>query len=366
MRAMTYRLLPVILIAKLLYSAAPASAQQQPAYDPATAAAETTVPASLASTFPNALSVGTAGVIPPSGAAPTQPAYGQPPVAGQPPVVGAPIAGTPAAGPPAPPFVLNDIEQQFVQQTLQMWELESGKITTFNSDFERLDYDLTWGPGAQTPFVINQGTLSYSKPDKGSFKIDKISRWTKTDPQNTAADAPGSFVEQKEEVGEHWVCDGKAIYEYNHRERQLVVTSIPEGMRGTAIVDGPLPFLFGAEANKLMERYWIQPLQSSPEQITLKAYPRWQADAANYDAVDIILDRKTMQPMALQIHLPGGQQRHVYKFEADPDVNDKLDSWFGALFSSPRTPIGWKRVVVQASPATPGPQASNPTDGVQR
>jgi TIGR03009 family protein len=311
-----------------------------------------------------------------------QPAYGQPPQTGVaetavPPDVtpqaGAALpAAAAVAGPPAPPNLpaLTEAELQYVMQTLRAWETESAKIETYHADFERLEYDQVWGPGGNQPNIICLGSISYSKPDKGSFKVDEIRRWTKTDPQNPAPDAPGDYVEQKDEVGEHWVCDGKAIYEYNHRDKQLVVTPIPDEMRGVAIVDGPLPFLFGAQADKLIERYWIYPTRP-PEgvvgQVWLKAFPRRQADAANYDFVEIILNAATMQPMALQIHLPGGQQRHVYKF-SDAKVNGTLDNWFGGLFSAPRTPLGWKRVVVQpeSTEVVPGPQASNPADGVQR
>ena len=93
----------------------------------------------------------------------------------------------------------------------------------------------------------SDGQLTYSKPDKGSFFIKKIHRWEAEDPKNTAKDAPGKWVEQKSEIGEHWVCDGKAIYEYVQRAKELRVQPIPKEMRGEAIVNGPLPFLFGAK-----------------------------------------------------------------------------------------------------------------------
>jgi TIGR03009 family protein len=326
---MIYRTFPLVLA--VVVSAAPASGQPSGAYDPGAAVI--------------AASVG--GATDPGPAA-------DPAIAAPGPAQGAP-----------PPFAINDIEQQFVMQTLQMWETESAKINTFNAEFERLDYDNVWGPAPDKLLLVCRGSLSYSKPDKGSFKIDKISRWTKNDPKNPAPDAPGNYVEQPDEVGEHWVCDGKAVYEYNHREKQLVVTPIPETMRGAAIADGPLPFLFGAQAAKLVERYWIRPVTSDSEQIRLQAFPRRAADAANYDSVEVILNRKTMQPQALMVILPGAQQRHVYKFES-PTVNGKLDKWFGGLFSAPRTPLGWKRVVVEDAPPPAGQQAANPGGGVQR
>jgi TIGR03009 family protein len=268
-----------------------------------------------------------------------------------------------AVAPPAAPFQLTEQQSQYVLQTLQLWESKSAEINTFNAEFERLDYDEVFG-SANEPLIRSTGALSYSKPDKGSFKIDTISRWTKRDPKNEAPDAPGEYVLQKDEVGEHWVCDGKAIYEYEHRLKQLRVTSIPEEMRGQSIVDGPLPFLFGAEAQKLMDRYWIRP-KSHPTQIWLEAYPKRQMDAANYDAVEVMLDPQTMYPLAIQVHLPGGKQRHVYTFQT-PTVNGKMESWFGGLFNAPRTPLGWKKVVMTDAELQPGPQAANPAAGVQR
>jgi TIGR03009 family protein len=271
-----------------------------------------------------------------------------------------------AGQPPAAPFQLNEHEQQFVLQTLQMWEQESAKVNTFNADFERWEYDAVFGPGANTPMIKAAGTLSFSKPDKGSFKIEKINRWTKKDPQSTAANAPGDWVHQTEEIGEHWVCDGKAVYEYQHRDKQLVVTTIPPEMRGQNIVEGPLPFLFGAKADRLMSRYWIRVKQSNETDIWLEAYPRWQNDAANYSSVDVMLDRKSMQPKAIQVNLPGGQQRHAYMFNLETmKVNEKnLGAWFTGLFSSPRTPLGWKKVM--ADQAAAAPQAANPQAPLQR
>lgn len=277
-----------------------------------------------------------------------------------------PTVAPATAAAPAPPFVLTDMEAQFVYQTLQMWETQSAKVNTFKADFQRLEYDRVFGPGGERPMIVSRGVLSYAKPDRGSFKIESISRWTKTDPANAAPDAPGDYKEQKEEIGEHWVCDGKAIYEYDHRSKQLRETRIPEEMRGLSIVEGPLPFLFGAEAKKLAERYWIRAKTGNPAEIWLEAYPRRQSDAANYDFVEVMLDRKTMQPLAIQVHLPGGQQRHVYTFES-PSVNGTMDAIFGSLFSAPRTPIGWKRVVATESELPPGaPQAANPGDALQR
>jgi TIGR03009 family protein len=277
--------------------------------------------------------------------------------------VGSPL-DPPGAAPPQPPaglpFQLDPTEQQFVDQILQQWENQSSQVKTFDCNFERWEYDPVFGPSDE-PMIKSKGRLTYSKPDKGSFKIDEIYRYTQKDPSQ-----PGEYELQEHEVGEHWVCDGKAVYEYKQEKKQLVVQPLPEEMRGKSIVDGPLPFLFGAEAEKLKARYWIRTKQSDDATIWLEAYPRTQADAANYHHVEVMLDRKSMMPSAIQVHMPNGRSRAVYMFQG-PKVNDKLNQLFGALFASPRTPLGWTRVVQEIPPDTPpGPQAANPQAPLQQ
>ncbi|MCH2114673.1 MAG: TIGR03009 domain-containing protein [Pirellulales bacterium] len=270
--------------------------------------------------------------------------------------------GPPAAQPGfgGPPFQLDRVEQQFVDQILHMWETESAKIKTFDCQFERWEYDAVFGPGHSIPMVKSEGQLSYSKPDKGSFKINKLRRWKKANLGQETWE-PGDWVLEKDQVGEHWVCDGKAIHEYNHLKKQLVVRLLPPELHGTAIVDGPLPFLFGAEAEGLKARYWIRSPASDPTSIFLEAYPRRQADAANYQRVDVRLDRKRMMPTAIQVHMPNGESRAVYMFEK-PTVNGKLNALFGEIFNAPRKPLGWTRIVedLPRNSPSPGPQASAP------
>ena len=269
----------------------------------------------------------------------------------QPSIAGTTPTPNPQSLPAGPPFQLTETDQAYVDQILQMWENTSKEIRTYDSAFERWEYDPVFGP-AEVPAIKSKGQLSYSKPDKGSFKIAEIERYVQKDPNK-----PGAYEPQKQEVGEHWVCDGKAIYEYKHDKKQLVVSALPEEMRGQSIVDGPLPFLFGAEAEKLKSRYWIRCKKSDAAEIWLEAYPRTQEDAANYHHVDVMLNRKTMMPKAIQVHMPNGRNRSVYMFDDKPTVNGALDALFGNLFNSPRTPLGWTRVVEELPTA---PQANQP------
>lgn len=252
------------------------------------------------------------------------------------------------------PFQLNAVEQAYLDQVLKTWEIESAKVQTFSCPFTRWEYN-AFSPRHDIAFSIDDGQVSYQQPDKGSFQIKTIRRWTPqpVPPGQPPQAAPlGEHVEQPDAIGEHWVCDGKSVYEYKHEQQQVHVNPIPAEMQGKAIVDGPLPFLFGAETQKLKARYqmFIKP-SPSPDVIQLVAKPRWQRDAANYRGVELQLDKKTMLPVGMLVVQPGNS-RYVYLFHLEQaGVNSRRDRWINALFQAPRIPRGWKRVDI------PGQQA---------
>jgi len=98
----------------------------------------------------------------------------------QPAQLGQPQQAGAQSGLAAPPFQLSPVEQQFVDQILEMWEDSSSKIKTFDCRFERWEYDPVFGPSADIPMIKSQGQLTYSKPDKGSFKILRSKRFFAT------------------------------------------------------------------------------------------------------------------------------------------------------------------------------------------
>ena len=64
----------------------------------------------------------------------------------------------------------------------------------------------------------------------------------------------------------------------------LTESPLPKELQGKDIVDGPLPFLFGAKAEKLKQRYYLR-IITPPDvqgQVWLEAWPRFLADARNF------------------------------------------------------------------------------------
>lgn len=267
----------------------------------------------------------------------------------------------PAQGQVPTGFQLNAIQQTFVDQVLDAWQRESGKIVSFKCSFQRWEYSVAFGPGPNIPQNKNLGDLSYHRPDKGSFQITEVNTFQQkpvSDGQQPAPQA-GDWVKRPEAIGEHWVCDGKSVFEYRHNQKQLVERPIPPQLQGKSIADGPLPFLFGAEAAKLKQRYWLRvEAQGNPAQIWLVAKPRFQEQAADFSQVQVILNRERLLPEAMEVLMPNGD-RHVYMFDiANAKVNGTLDR-IQALFERPRTPSGWKRVVENV-PVAQAPQPVQP------
>jgi hypothetical protein len=91
-------------------------------------------------------------------------------------------------------------------------------------------------------------------------------------------------------------------------------------------------------------------IESQPNNaiIWLAAKPRFQAQAADYKQVDVMLDQKTLLPSAMQVQMPDGS-KHVYIFDlAHAAVNDPLAKVKGFLnLNRPALLPGWKHIVEQ-------------------
>jgi len=236
------------------------------------------------------------------------------------------------------PFQLTPNEQQELNRLLTAWEQRNRRIKTFTASFKRWEYDDVFNTE-----TVAIGDIKYGAPDKGSYRV-------------------------KGDQPEHWVCDGTAIYEYNEEKKQLIERRLPPQLQGKAIADGPLPFIFGAEAEKLRQRYFMRVITPPgvKDQIWLEAHPRHQQDAANFSKAELILNAQTLDPYAIQIYLPSGNNRTVHQFY-DLALNDPFDR-IKNFFATPTTPVGWKRIVEEAPQAptaeTPPLQAqrANPTN----
>lgn len=243
-----------------------------------------------------------------------------------------------------------------LDRLLTAWESRNSAVKTWSCDFYKWEYN-AFGPvgpsGDRLAFAESTGEIKYAMPDKGLFRVKESKQWN----------AQTSRYEQRPgDSGEHWVCNGTSIYEFRHGDRQLRETKLPPEMRGKAISDGPLPFVFGAKADTLKKRYVMRLLPTPAgvtDQVWLEALPRTQADAANFSKVELILGARDLIPFAIRIYKPGGQDQDVYQFIQTTSLIDKgLD--LIRDFSKPVTPLGYTFILEDGAAAASAQQTSSP------
>lgn len=215
---------------------------------------------------------------------------------------GAPVVSAPSGQGvvPAPkvPFQLTPTEQAQVDAVLLKWEEYSQNIRTFETKFRRYRYVQSMEDATSLKREDDLGELKYAAPDKGMFSI--------------------SDLEGKENM--KWLCDGKSVYEYQYKLKQIDQIILPPEMQGRSITSGPLPFLFGSSAEQLKKRYYIRishNVKLQPGQVMIEAYPKTASDSTEFIRADmIILTYPQIRPVAIKLYKPN-QEQHVYHFTAE-------------------------------------------------
>jgi TIGR03009 family protein len=242
--------------------------------------------------------------------------------------------------PPKPiraPFQLTREQFDDLWQVLKAWETRGAKVKTYRCQITLWEYNKAFNSKS-----VREGELKYKAPDKGVFKVK---------------DAEGKSWDG------HWLCDGQAVYEYNYNSKTLVQITLPPEMRGQAIAEGPLPFVFCSKAESLLDRYFLRlvtPDDKRDKEIWIEAYPRTQKDAANFQRATVILTTN-LEPFALEMYLPGGNERQVYQFDNAVINEFNLISW-GDPFT-PTLPKGWTKVVDPGTGPPEGGRPSTPPQG---
>ena len=250
--------------------------------------------------------------------------------------------------------------EAWVNQVLQFWEARSNKIKALSCDFTRWEYDPVNGPAdPETAKTIASGTIKYAAPDKGKFQVTRLALYA------GPPDQPGGqpkYDPQDPSFAEHWISDGKRVFEFDARGKRVFERELPPEMQGKAIADGPLPFLFGARAETIRARYWVRGLpQSGNGKYWLEAVPKSLTDARNFKAVTIVLDEKSYLPELLEVLSPNfdaktNPARSTYQFKGHDVVDDKLSAAalrdklnvFQPAFYRPSAPRGWDWIVEKA------------------
>lgn len=270
----------------------------------------------------------------------------------------------PAANAPvAAPFTLTPQEQSVLDQFLLAWEQQSNGTKRLEAKFRRWHFDLLAAP-AGVHATWASGILKYASPDKGLFRVDQLKFF------NGIVEGKPTYIENPDEFGEHWVCDGTKLLEFNRSKKECRIQQLPPELRGKEIFESPLPFVFNLNAAKIKERYWIRQIEAPAGVVVVEAFPKFQSDRAQYKFVRIVINAQTFLPQALILYGPNFHPETApaydhYEFQ-DVERNtiaQGLAAWSGVFFNE-RPPADWKVIedVYRPEPQAQ-PQVAQPGNG---
>ncbi len=299
----------------------------------------------------------------------SQPASGRPTQNGQTQTPVARVAkqgaGATVAAQPFP--ALNAAAQAQLQTLLLNWEQQSKSMKTLECSFTRWHYDMFAAPQGQFASRAD-GVIKYAAPDKGLFRVDRLVFFSGYDAnqQPVLQPQPGQF-------GEHWVCNGEQLIEFDRGRKECRIQTLPPDMRGQKIFNSPLPFVFNLDAQQIQQRYWVRQVQAPAEgMLLIEAWPKRQEDRAQYKLVQIALDAETFLPRALLMYAPNFHAKNAPKWD-HYEFQDSKRNAIGAGFQRflgnfipEKPPADWKILQnnFQPGPAPGAQQASNPNSGL--
>lgn len=259
------------------------------------------------------------------------------------------------------PFQLTAQEEQYRNQVLDYWQQSSDKIKKYSCKFRRYEFDTDKvnHRNAQTNQLsaasIGVGELFFAAPQRGRYEVNEI--WRFAAPPKNESEQADYQLQDKELFREKWICDGATIYEFDFSSKRLNETQLPPEMQGSSgLANSPIPFLFGAKREEILNRYWVRVVtpQGTQGEYWLEAFPKKADDAQNYKKIEIVIAEADFLPKAM----------HMYGAQYDPKKGNFASVQFEFdnrkanaislkdFFTRPQKPMGWERVQVQ--PLTSG------------
>lgn len=258
------------------------------------------------------------------------------------------------------PFLLSNAEQAEMDQLLAAWEQQSSGTKTLEAKFRRWHFDpLAAPPGVHATWA--EGTIKYGAPDMGLFYVAALKFFSGiVEGKPTYKSVDGQF-------GEHWVCNGKELMEFDRSKKECRIQQLPPEMQGKEILESPLPFVFNLNSARIKERYWVRRIDAPAGVFVIEAHPKRQSDRAQYRFVRVVINDKTFLPQALILYSPNfdpttAEAYDHYEF-MDVERNTlkhKVAGW-GSGFIDQRPPSDWKVIREAFRPAgPPQPQMAQP------
>lgn len=231
-----------------------------------------------------------------------------------------------------------------MEAVLREWAARSAEVKTLDAKFERIDRKPLWDNGKPTTY---RGRALLQSPNKACINIEKI----------VPPDKKGVDTEFYERI----VCTGKDVFHYTAATTQIFVYPLDAAVRGHALEEGPLPFLFDMRVDEAKRRYHMTYNGEDDIQFNITIEPLQAIDRENFTLAKIYLNKKTYLPDSLVLNHPNGKDTESYLFSTiERNKEIRPSNFAGGDWGKP-----WKLVRADAQPdrdprpaaGAPGPQA---------
>ncbi len=223
-----------------------------------------------------------------------------------------------------------------VEQLLEFWEQKSSQVNQLYGEFERYSYDSTFGVERRS-----RGRLWFAAPDNG--RIDFTPMDVPAEPNNVnyeKLDVNGAPYRIEADSNARWICNGARVFAIDDSSHTYAEMTIPPQFQGENIIDSPLPFLFGMQAERAKQRYFISigamhnpdgRLEGAPLAVHVVVQPRWEQDQREWSSAEILLNKDTFLPTAIRIM--SGANEEVYVFSRTEPALTRVGLWNGNPFN---------------------------------
>lgn len=238
-----------------------------------------------------------------------------------------------AAGPGAIVPVAANALPVALQNHLTAWEKKSASTNSYYADCDFVKKNTT--TRKETTYT---GTLMCMKPNLARMRIDN-----KADKADYLA----------------YIADGKAVYEYNGREKTVTQYQIPPGGKGGVGDNLLMEFMSGAmTANDVKTRFDLKLEKEEEHYVHIKITPKLERDKQEFDTMLLVLysaklaDRQwDYLPAVVMMSKNGGQEVETWNFK-EPKINHPgiKKEQFAAVM--PKKEDGWQFKQVSPAPRT--------------
>ena len=156
-------------------------------------------------------------------------------------------------------------------------------------------------------------------------------------------DRQGKPFQLKQDISETWIWTRESVRWINPEEKRVDQWAVSRNTTGGKVVDAsgwslgksiaagmsllPSAFLhpiLHPDADQLAKRFELSVFREEDSRLWIRMTPRFQADAASYQSMEVIIDRDTNRPGAVKIVDPAGNTETVYTF-SEWAVNEGVD-----------------------------------------